>query len=356
MINPSLGNHHPVILLLDFITFLIEKISSFLQSGMIIYIPAKSIVWYAYANGDDPVTDRDSKVELINTGHLVLKDPRGMELWRSERLTDSDSHVSHAAMLNTGNFVIASKNSGNIWESFKFPTDTILPGQQLEAANDDHLLSALAEKSLSRGKYRLRFNDGFLILNQVDLFAGKPYNDYFSFETGSRLIFNKSGYIQILNSVGSLLNLAPENAVPRPESNYYRATLSFDGVLTLCSYPRNPSDGENWFVLWFGPKDICYNFIDFTATLGTGPCGYNSICEAIYNGRPNCTCPPDFLSWMRIIHIRAVSKTTQATLYIATQMDPQLRRIALNSSQCRLLVPPPPYPFLVDSMSGSKMM
>ncbi|XP_022735551.1 G-type lectin S-receptor-like serine/threonine-protein kinase LECRK4 [Durio zibethinus] len=253
-------------------------------------IPERTIVWYA--NRENPATDRDSKVELTRTGHLVLKDAKDKELWRSESITN-DSQVSHAAMLDTGNFVIASNNSSNIWESFKYPTDTILPTQELDA--DGSLLSALHETSYNKGKYQLRFDEGSLILNQIDMFTRKPYNDYFSFGTGShsRLIFNKSGYIQIQNSNGSLLNLAPENAVPKPESNYYRATLNFYGVFTLYSYPRNPSGRESWSVLWFRPRDICRSFVDITATLGNGPCGYNSFCEAI-NGRPSCTCPPGF--------------------------------------------------------------
>ncbi|XP_017979584.1 PREDICTED: G-type lectin S-receptor-like serine/threonine-protein kinase LECRK4 [Theobroma cacao] len=249
-------------------------------------IPDRTIVWYA--NRENPA-ERESKVELTSTG-LVLKDPKDRVLWRSKTL-NNDSQASHAAMLDTGNFVIASRNSGNIWESFKYPTDTILPTQELDA--DGSLSSALAERSYQEGKYQLRFNNGFFILNQIDMFTGKPYNNYFNLGNGSRLIFNQSGYIQIQSSNGSLLNLAPENAPPDPESNYYRAILSFNGVFTFYSYPRNPSGGESWSAWWFRPKDICSSFVDSTARLGNGPCGYNSICEPI-NGRPNCTCPPGF--------------------------------------------------------------
>ena len=191
-------------------------------------IPERTLVWYA--NRENPATGRESKVELTRTGHLVLKDPEEKELWRSESLTN-DSQVSHAPMLDTGNFVITSKNSDNIWESFKYPTDTILPTQELDV--DGNLLSALAETSYSKGKYQLRFNEGSFILNQVDMFTGKPYKDYFRFENRSRLISNKSGYIQIHNSNGNLLYLAPKNVVPNPESNYYRVTLDFYGIFTL---------------------------------------------------------------------------------------------------------------------------
>ncbi|TYH46473.1 hypothetical protein ES332_D11G338000v1 [Gossypium tomentosum] len=199
-------------------------------------------------------------------------------------------------MLDTGNFVIASKNSTNIWESFKYPTDTILPSQELDTG--DHLLSTLVETSYSKGKYQLRFNSESFILNQIDMFTGKPYEDYFNFGNGSRLVFNESGHIRLQNLNGTLVEVAPINAVPKPDLYYYRATLDFYGVFNLYYYPRNPSGGGSWSVLWFRPMNICRRFIDSTfisgrATFGTGPCGYNSICEPI-QGRPNCTCPPGF--------------------------------------------------------------
>ncbi|MBA0850001.1 hypothetical protein Goshw_023881 [Gossypium schwendimanii] len=254
-------------------------------------ISERTIVWYANNRETPAVAARNSKVELTETGHLVIKDPVNKELWRSQSLTN-DSQVSHAAMLDTGNFVISSQNSGNIWESFKYPTDTILPSQELDV--NQSLSSVLAEANYSKGKYQLRSNQGSFILNQIDMFTKKPYNNYYSFGEGSRLIFNGTGRIQFRNSSGSIINLAPINAVPKPESYYYRATLGFDGVFTLYSYPRNPSaGGRSWSVLWFKPDDICSSFVDSTARLGTGPCGYNSICEPV-NGRPNCTCPPGF--------------------------------------------------------------
>ncbi|XVE50638.1 hypothetical protein DITRI_Ditri01bG0179700 [Diplodiscus trichospermus] len=78
-------------------------------------IPDRTIVWYG--NRKKPATDRESKVELTITGELVLRDPKGQELWRSGKNTN-DSQASHSAMLDTGNFVIVSRNSDNIWESF----------------------------------------------------------------------------------------------------------------------------------------------------------------------------------------------------------------------------------------------
>jgi hypothetical protein len=41
--------------------------------------------------------------------------------------------AASASMLDTGNFVLYDSDNQTIWESFKNPTDTILPTQQLSA-------------------------------------------------------------------------------------------------------------------------------------------------------------------------------------------------------------------------------
>ncbi|KAK9016821.1 hypothetical protein V6N11_079314 [Hibiscus sabdariffa] len=245
-------------------------------------IPDGTIVWYA--KRDNPETDRGSTVELTRSGFLVLKDHEDNELWRSRSLTD-DSQVSHAAMLDTGNFVIVSKNSTNIWESFKDPTDTILPTQELDV--DGSLSSILAETNYGKGRYQLRFDKGSLVLNQIDMFTGKPYEGYLSLGSGSHLVFNELGSIHIWNLNEDLVNLAQTES---SELNYYRATLDFYGVFTLYSYPRNPSGGASWTVFKAWPSNICVNWRD---RFGIGPCGYNSFCEPL-DWRPNCTCPPGF--------------------------------------------------------------
>ncbi|KAK8589134.1 hypothetical protein V6N13_088003 [Hibiscus sabdariffa] len=253
-------------------------------------IPQRTIVWYA--NRDNPETSRESKVELVASGHLVLTDPAGKELWRSPSLTDG-SQVSHAAMLDTGNFVIVGRNSTNIWESFKYPTDTILPDQELGV--DGYLLSTLTETSYGEGKYQLRFDGGSLVLNQIDMFTGKPYQGYHILGSGSHLVFNKSGSIHIWDPNGSRVDLAQTLS---PDSYYYRATLDFYGVFTLYSYPKTPGGDESWSVLKAWPTDICGTFLDTALKprenrFGIGPCGYNSICDTM-DWRPNCTCPPGF--------------------------------------------------------------
>ncbi|XP_050110372.1 G-type lectin S-receptor-like serine/threonine-protein kinase RLK1 [Malus sylvestris] len=89
-------------------------------------IPDKTVVWSA--NGNSLVA-QGSKVELTADGHLLLNDIAiGNDTFVASVGTGI---VANAAMLDTGNFVLAKAHSNGLWESFGHPTDTILPPQTI---------------------------------------------------------------------------------------------------------------------------------------------------------------------------------------------------------------------------------
>lgn len=85
-------------------------------------IPEKTLVWAA--DRDSPA-EAGSKITLTNDGKLLLTYFNG-----SVQQIYSGA-ASLALMQNDGNFVLKKANSAVVWESFHFPTDTILPGQVL---------------------------------------------------------------------------------------------------------------------------------------------------------------------------------------------------------------------------------
>ncbi|KAM4082617.1 hypothetical protein ACJW30_11G188800 [Castanea mollissima] len=257
-------------------------------------IPDETIVWSA--NGDYPA-ERESKVELNTAGQLELKAPGGWELWRSS--SNENPQVSNGAMLDTGNFVITSTNSSILWNSFDEPTNTMLPTQVLGFGNS--LFSSMSEENYGVGKFQLRFNvpqqiisnsSYILILNQIDVYTQNPYGAYYAKQDVSELILDKSGYLQVKNSLGAISNLSSKGEVLRTESDsYYRATLDFDGVFRLYTHPKNFTGDQTWSATWYAPENICLDILD---TFGSGPCGYNSICSLRAYGKPECQCTPGF--------------------------------------------------------------
>ncbi|GLT82252.1 hypothetical protein SLE2022_401370 [Rubroshorea leprosula] len=83
-------------------------------------IPEKTIIWSV--NGGNLV-QQGSKIQLTKDGQFRLSDSEGKDEWVAT--LEGFGIVSYAAMLDTGNFVLASQDSNNLWESFNLPTGTL---------------------------------------------------------------------------------------------------------------------------------------------------------------------------------------------------------------------------------------
>jgi hypothetical protein len=262
----------------------------FLLSIWFAKIPDKTIVWYATVNKPAP---RGSKVELTADRGLVLTGPQGDELWRSNTITGT---VAYGVMNNTGNFVLEDSNFNKIWESFKNPTDTLLPTQSMERGEVRY--SRRSEANFSQGRFLLRLrDDGDLVLNTINLPTDNPNDAYYRSQTtagdsntsspGKQLIFNESGYMYIVRENNQTFPVGPVK-LDSIADFYFRATLNFDGVFTQYSHPKTSNANGSWTQLWSVPDNICVASFVFT---GSGTCGYNSICTLKPDRRPMCTCP-----------------------------------------------------------------
>ncbi|KAK9068667.1 hypothetical protein SSX86_012782 [Deinandra increscens subsp. villosa] len=255
-------------------------------------IPDQTIVWYPQPN---PMVSRGSKVELTNERGLVLSDPQGREMWSSSR---SISNVAYGVMNDTGNFVIVDRNLSNIWESFDYPSDTMLPTQILERGGV--INSKLTQTNFSRGRFQLRMlQGGNLVLNSRDPEFDFPYAAYYESKTndssnssnsGSQLIFDATGYMYILRVNGQRFNLTIRNTALSSEVYYYRTTLDYDGVLTLYSHPKNPIGNTRWDVIWSEGGVICSHVGGHDDSRA---CGFNNVCN-LETERPNCECAQGF--------------------------------------------------------------
>ncbi|MCI06941.1 G-type lectin S-receptor-like serine/threonine protein kinase RLK1-like, partial [Trifolium medium] len=101
----------------------LKETDLFLLSIWYAKISEKTIVWYA--NGDSPAP-KGSKVELTANDGLVLTSPNGVKLWNTQGL---NAKVSRGVFNDTGNFVLQDGKFNSLWETFKFPSDTLLPSQ-----------------------------------------------------------------------------------------------------------------------------------------------------------------------------------------------------------------------------------
>ncbi|EXB28985.1 G-type lectin S-receptor-like serine/threonine-protein kinase RLK1 [Morus notabilis] len=257
-------------------------------------IADKTIVWYAN-DGDTPSTaPTGSKASLTSDGGLVLTDRQGKELWKPNNIVGD---VDKGVMSDEGNFMLQDTSSETLWETFKDPTDTILPSQVLEKGTI--LSSRRSETNFTRGRFQFRLQqDGNLVLNTINLptdFANSPYYKSGTDEgtnsstAGSQLVFNESGSIYVLRKNGERLSLV-NGDIFSARDNYIRATLNFDGTFAQYYHPKNTSG--SWTYIWSIPDDICQ---DVRVESGAGVCGYNSICTIKEEQkRPKCDCPRNY--------------------------------------------------------------
>ena len=136
-----------------------------------------TIVWSA--NGNKPAPE-NSELRLSSNNEFVLYDDEGKELWKPPR---KGSKSICAAILDNGNLVILDEQYNSIWESFKEPTDTILPGQILYM--NTTLRSRESETNYSKGRFQLSFQiDGNFVLYSLSMPSEALQKAYFA--TGTR--------------------------------------------------------------------------------------------------------------------------------------------------------------------------
>ncbi|XP_075647016.1 G-type lectin S-receptor-like serine/threonine-protein kinase LECRK3 [Castanea sativa] len=266
-----------------------------------------TIVWYA--NGNKPAPE-NSELRLSSNNEFVLYDHEDNELWKAP--TPRNSKSSCVAIGDNGNLVILDERYNPIWESFKEPKDTILPGQILYM--DTALRSRQSNTNYSDGRFQLSLQlDGNLVLYSLTKSLSSEALQRAYFATGtlnweSQLNFSEDGnmYIKDANESNRVHNLITNEYPGSKEDFYYLARIDHDGGFRLYrhfkkdttndEYVSCSSSSSSWTVVKSIPDDICS--VLSGDTIGGGFCGPNSICSSFDGSRGTafCSCPPGFSS------------------------------------------------------------
>ncbi|KAI6699793.1 hypothetical protein NL676_014117 [Syzygium grande] len=241
-------------------------------------IPPRTVIWTA--NRDDPPVSAGATLLFTNDGRLILRSLQGLET----SITSATGSAYSASMLDSGNFVLYDPKGSVLWESFDYPTDTLLPTQRLLAGQQ--IISSISAMNHSTGLFRLKMqNDGNLIQYPVNTPDTAPYS-YFTSWTGKAgdnvsLNFDVDGHLFLLNTTGYVIwNMTP-GGLPT-KSTIYNFRIDSDGLMRLYSYDLNQKG--NWSVVWSSTKDECDP---------KGLCGLNGFCVK-NDQQANCRCLPGF--------------------------------------------------------------
>lgn len=250
-------------------------------------IPQRTYVWVA--NRDSPITGSSSgKFLVTNSSDLALLDSKGSTLWTTtNKITTIEAAGTAAILLDTGNLVIRLPNGTDIWQSFYYPTDTVLPNMTapLSSKNEGykHLVAWRGPDDPSTGDYSMG-SDSTSVL-QVFIWNGtRPYwrraawtgalvNAVYRSNTGT-IIF------QTIERRGAefYVTYTVSNGSPS-----MRVMLHYTGKVKFLTWN---SESLSWDVFLEQPNTNCDRYDS------CGPFGYCDGTEAI----PTCKCLDGFES------------------------------------------------------------
>nr|KJB36665.1 hypothetical protein B456_006G169900 [Gossypium raimondii] len=220
----------------------------------------KTIAWMA--NRYKPVNGKGSKLPLHRDGAFVLTDVDGSIMWEANTRT---TYVERAELLDNGNLVLKNSSGKVVWQSFDFPTDTLLPHQRFTKSKK--LISILGRGNYGTGYFNFFFDTDNvlrLVYDGPDISSVYWPNDCLLDDMGW---FLSSDW---LNFNGSDLGFGIRR----------RLTMDYDGNLRL--YSLNIVSGL-WTIRWEAVRQLCSVH---------GLCGRNGIC--VYTPEPKCSCPPGY--------------------------------------------------------------
>ncbi|XP_015873136.3 G-type lectin S-receptor-like serine/threonine-protein kinase At4g27290 [Ziziphus jujuba] len=245
------------------------------------------VVWVA--NRNNPLTDSYGASLSLNTnGNLVLLNRTSTIIW-SSNTSIMVLHNPVAQLLDSGNFVVRDKNSSMnpemfAWQSFDYPTDTLLEGQKfgwdLNKGLERYLTSWKSPDDPSTGDFTYRMNETgipqFIISRgQTRVFRTGTWNGirFSGFATLTDTIFRS---IIVINDREKYFMF-----VPNTRSTTTRLTMNYSGLALPYMLKNNNTE---WNVIYSDAYDLPCDGYEF--------CGANAICKT--NTMTVCECLQGF--------------------------------------------------------------
>ena len=248
-------------------------------------ISIQTVVWVA--NRRVPLINTSGILEVIKPGRLVLRYDANNIIWSSNLSMSALNPI--AQLLDSGNLVVKDANNDHpdnyLWQSFDFPTDTLLPGMKLGrnfvTGLEVYLSSWKNDEDPAPGEYTFHCDpSGYpqSVLKRGSNFVHRsgPWNGLgFS---GTPNLRNNTIF-----SFGLVLN---KNEV------YYSYELLNNSIITKFTvYPNGNARRQTWVDRTKGwaayltaPTDNCDNY---------GSCGAYGSCNVANS--PICVCLDKFL-------------------------------------------------------------
>ena len=236
--------------------------------GIWFSVDKNTVVWVA--NRDKPLNDSSGILRFDGTNNFILTDNSSTTFWSTGKISSSPTS---AKLKDNGNLVLlqGSSEENYLWQSFDYPTDTLLPGMKVgpdkKAGRDRILTSWKNDSDPSPGQYIYMLDtrgvlQPFLLNNSNPIYRSGPWNGLkFS---GNNVM---STYPNYTFTVGQ--NEGQPYYEYEVTNTLILARLVVEASGKLRRYQWEPQRGKMGQKLWPN-DDSCDNY---------ATCGPNSICS-----------------------------------------------------------------------------
>ncbi|RLN13226.1 hypothetical protein C2845_PM09G09830 [Panicum miliaceum] len=249
-------------------------------------VPGPTVVWVA--NRQSPLVNSPGVLRISADGRLVILDGRNATVWSSAAAPATATVTSRASarLRDDGNFVLRSDGDGGsvAWQSFNYPTDTLLPGMKLGVDNragiTRNITSWSGPTDPAPGAYTFKLVTGGL--PQFFLFRGPTTRIYTSGPWNGAMLTG----VPHLQSQG--FSFVVESG---PDETYYSYSIRNGSVLSRFvvdgaagQLQRFVWSNGAWSNFWYYPSEPCDGYAK------CGPFGY---CDGAQSSL--CSCLPGFV-------------------------------------------------------------
>ena len=254
-------------------------------------ITEQTVVWVA--NRDNPLNDSSGILSINSQGNLVLHTKnQTLPIWSTNiaSISSTNYSISLAQLLDLGNLVLVQQHSQRVlWQSFDYPTNTILPfmkvGLDRQTGLSRYLTSWKSKNDPKIGKYSFKIDPiGYpqllLYKGQTPLWRAGSWNGQGltgAPEMKSKL-YNCPLNVSFVNNQDEVTIMY---CITEPDV-YSKIIFVLGESGTFGRYTW--VDGK-WVRFWFNPKESCDIYLK---------CGPNSYCDPYNGDELECTCLPGF--------------------------------------------------------------
>ena len=258
--------------------------------------------WVWEANRGKPVGE-NATLTFGTDGNLVLAHADGRVAWQTGT---AGKGVVGIELLSNGNWVLYDSKGKFIWQSFDYPTDTLLVGQSLKIGGVTKLVSRASASENSDGKYSLVMESKRLAMYYKSSNSPKPmiYTSLFDIEKGILQNVTMTGTPDDLGYAYSLYLTYYRSGSPYPSGGRnlvrpkYNSTSTFlrldiDGNIRLYTY-FDKVDNQGW--------EVTYTLFDRDSGDETEcqlpeRCGKFGVCED--SQCVACPSPKGLMGWSK---------------------------------------------------------